>query len=116
MAVRLAGRTAIKSGSAEGEKMKKTTNIPQISPRALPVVIFRGKQYFADLKLNEFRPVQELLESIPFDGEEGRIMCRNTGIVTCKSCRMSFLISMAYEEEILRCMRCFNLLKSSSSE
>lgn len=116
MAVRLAGRTAIKSGTAEGEKMEKTTNIPQIGPRPLPVVLFKGWQYFADLRLNEFRPVQGLLKSIPFDSEEGRIMCRNTGIVTCKSCGMSFLISMAYEEEQLRCMRCFNLLKPLSGE
>ena len=88
--------------------MEKTKSIPQIGPRPLPVVLFKGEQYFADLRLNEFRPVQGLLESIPFDGEEGRIMCRNTGIVTCKSCNMSVLISMAHEEEPLRCMRCFS--------
>jgi len=96
--------------------MEKPTNIPRLGYRALPVVLFEGKQYFADLRLNEFRPVQGLLESIPFDSEEGKVMCRNTGMVTCKSCGMSFLISMAYEEEPLRCMRCFNLLKPLSSE
>ena len=96
--------------------MEKMTNIPRLGYRALPIVLFNGKQYFADLRLNEFRPVQGLLESIPFDGKKGRIMCSSAGVVTCKSCRMSVLISMAYEEEPLRCMRCFNLLKPSSSE
>lgn len=88
--------------------MERIKNVNETSPRALPVVLYDGKQYFADLRLNEFRPVQGLLESIPFDSEEGRIMCRDTGVVICKSCSMSVIISKAYEEEPLRCMRCFS--------
>ena len=95
--------------------MGKTKNVPRISPRALPVVLFKGKQYFADLRLNEFRPVQGF-QSIPFNSKEGLSMCSSTGIVTCKSCRMSVLISMAYEREPLRCMRCFNLLEPLHSD
>ena len=95
--------------------MEKTTSIPRLGYRALPVVLFEGKQYFADLRLNEFRPVGAF-ESIPFESEEGKVICSSAGIITCKSCGMSFLISMAYEEEQLRCMRCFNLLKPLSSE
>jgi len=94
--------------------MKKTTKAPRISPRALPLVFFEGKQYFVDLKLSEFRPVQGL-QSIPFNSKEGRTMCSSTGVVACKSCGMAAFISMAYEEEPLRCMRCFNLLKPLSS-
>ncbi len=90
------------------KKWKKTKNVNEASPRALPVVLYKGEQYFADLQLNEFRPVQGLLESIPFDGEEGRIMCRDIGVVICKSCGMSAIISKVFEEKQLRCMQCFS--------
>ena len=84
--------------------MERMKNINETGPRALPVVLHKGVQYFADLRLNEFRPVQGLLESIPFDGEEGRIICRDTGVVICKSCKMSAIISKAFEEKQLRCI------------
>jgi len=100
-------RTVIKSDSAEGEKMVKEKNTNKTSPQALPVVLFKGEQYFADLRLNEFRPVRGF-ESIPFDCEEGVIMSRDTGVVTCKSCGMSTIISKAYEAKGLRCMQCFS--------
>jgi len=87
--------------------MEETKNIDETSPRALPVVLYKGEQYFADLRLNEFRPVRGFY-SIAFGGEEGRIMCRNTGIITCKSCGMSAIISKAFEEQQLRCMKCFS--------
>ncbi|MFH1614285.1 MAG: hypothetical protein ABIG61_04270 [Planctomycetota bacterium] len=87
--------------------MKKGKNVNETSPRALPVVLFKGEQYFADLRLNEFRPVRGF-ESIPFDSEEGLIMSSNTGVVTCKSCKMSAIISKAYEGKELRCMNCFS--------
>ena len=87
--------------------MEKEKNVNEASPRALPVVLFKGEQYFTDLRLNEFRPVWGF-ESIPFDSEEGIIMSRDTGIVTCKSCGMSTIISKAFEEKSLRCMQCFS--------
>jgi hypothetical protein len=59
------------------------------------------------LRLNEFRPVRGF-ESIAFDSEEGQIMCRHTGVVICRSCRMSAIISSYGQEESLRCMRCFS--------
>ena len=111
MAVRyLCRRTAIKSGTAEGEKMEKEKNVNEASPRALPVVLFKGEQYFTDLRLNEFRPVRGF-ESTPFDCEKGVIMSKNTGIVICKSCGMSAIISKVYEGKELRCMRCMGAVK-----
>ena len=95
--------------------MEKTTSIPRLGYRALPVVLFEGKQYFADLRLNEFRPVGAF-ESIPFESEEGKVMCSSAGIITCKSCGMSVLISMAHEDHPLRCMQCFSSVKPLSSE
>ena len=87
--------------------MGKTKNVNEASPRALPVVLFKGEQYFTDLRLNEFRPVRGF-DSIPFDSEEGIIMSRDTGAITCKSCGMSAIISKAFEEQQLRCMHCFS--------
>ena len=87
--------------------MGKEKNVNETSPRALPVVLFKGEQYFTDLRLNEFRPVRGF-DSIPFDSEEGVIMSRDTGVVICKSCGMSAIISKAFEEQQLRCMQCFS--------
>ena len=87
--------------------MGKEKNVNETSPRALPVVLFKGEQYFTDLRLNEFRPVRGF-ESIAFGSEEGIIMSRDSGVVTCKSCGMSTIISKAFEEKELRCMQCFS--------
>jgi hypothetical protein len=91
--------------------MESMKNINEAGPRALPVIPYKGRQYFTDLRLNEFRPVQGFLESIPFNGEEGRVMCMDTGVVICKSCGMSVIISKAFESQQLRCMQCFNRLE-----
>ena len=96
--------------------MEKSKNVNETGPRVLPIVLHKGEQYFTDLRLNEFRPIQGLLESIPFDGEEGRIICRNTGVVTCESCGMSTIISKTYEKEELRCMQCFSRIEPLSDK
>jgi hypothetical protein len=83
--------------------------------RALPQILFEGKQYFADLRLNEFRPV-DAFESIPFDSEEGQVMCSCAGVITCENCGMSVLVSMAHESQPLRCMQCFSPVKPSHNE
>ena len=88
--------------------MEKTKEKRETGPRALPVVLFEGRQYFADLRLNEFRPVRGLFSSIPFDSEQGKVMCISTGVVTCISCGMSVIISKVYENNQLRCMQCFS--------
>ncbi len=77
-------------------------------PRSLPIILYEGQQYFTDLRLNEFRPVRGLFSSIPFDSEQGKVMCRSTGVVTCISCGMSVIISKVYENNQLRCMQCFS--------
>ena len=87
--------------------MKKIEEEKQAGPSALPVVLYEGRQYFADLRLKEFRSVSSF-ESIPFYSEQGTIICKNNGIVTCKSCGMSVIISKADEEKELRCMQCFS--------
>ena len=92
---------------SEGEKMTEMETVKGVGPRVLPIVLYEGQQYFADLRLNEFRPVRGF-ESIAFNSEDGQIMCRHTGVVICQSCRMSAIISSYNLQEPLRCMRCFS--------
>ena len=41
-------------------------------PRRLPIVTYKGKKYYIDLRLKQFRSVEPPLEFIPFDSELGR--------------------------------------------
>ena len=41
-------------------------------PNRLPTVTYKGKEYFIDIRLKEFRPVDMPFESIAFDSELGR--------------------------------------------
>ena len=55
-------------------------------PWVLPIVVYAGVQYFADLRLRQFRNINNLLDSIDFDTEQGRRMCRHNGVVHCRRC------------------------------
>ena len=90
------------------EKEKKNTKLGR---QPLPIVAYGGKHFFTvDLKGKRFIPLiaETLSFGTSFDSEEGKIMCRNAGVVTCKNCGMSAIISKAYEEKELRCMHCFS--------
>jgi hypothetical protein len=50
--------------------MEKTNETKM--PRQLPIVTYKGKKYYIDWRLKEFRPVEPPLECIPFDSELGR--------------------------------------------
>ena len=41
-------------------------------PRRLSIVTYKGKKYYIDWRLKEFRPVEQPLEFIPLDSELGR--------------------------------------------
>jgi hypothetical protein len=38
----------------------------------LPIIKHKGKRYFIDFRLREFRPMEPPIEFIPFDSELGR--------------------------------------------
>lgn len=44
-------------------------------PRRLQTIKHKGKEYFVDWRLKEFRPVNRPFESIPFDSESGKKIC-----------------------------------------
>jgi len=79
-------------------------------PWVLPIVQHGPRQYFADLRLKQFRNVKSPHESLDFDSEQGRRMCEQTGIVVCRECRMAAIISPAVDRKELRCMNCLALI------
>jgi hypothetical protein len=73
----------------------------------LPVVYFRTRRYFVDLRLRQFREMENPHHSVEFDSNEGRQICRQSGVITCRACRMSVIVPTAGQDEELRCMNCF---------
>ena len=75
-------------------------------PRVLPVVQYRQIRYFADLRLKQFRDNENPHNYVDFDSEQGRLICRQTGVIWCPECGMSVIVSKASEQHNLRCMHC----------
>jgi len=76
----------------------------------LPVAEFGTTQYFADLRLRQFRNVKNPHEYLDFDSEQGKQMCEQAGIVVCRECQMAALISPALDRKELRCLNCLALI------
>ena len=96
--------------------MEKPKEKAFTGPRVLPIVQYGPTKYFADLRLREFRDIENFSNSVKFDSEKGRQMCIQTGVVSCPSCGMSAIVSMAFENETLRCMQCFSKIEPLSGE
>jgi len=79
-------------------------------PCVLPVVQHGATQYFADLRLRQFRNVQNPHEYWDFESEKGKETCEQSGIVMCRECRMAAIISTAIDRKELRCMNCLALI------
>lgn len=85
-------------------------------PRALPIVRYEGVLYFTDLRIGEFRDMKDIGNIVRFNSKEGQQMCIQLGIVSCPCCRMSVIISKAFENKTLRCMQCFSKIEPLSGE
>ena len=79
-------------------------------PWALPIVQVGPTQYFADLRLRQFRDVSNPHNYVDFDSEQGRRMCEQTGVVVCRECRTSAIVSTALDRKELRCVNCLALI------
>lgn len=75
-------------------------------PWVLPIVVYERVQYFADLRLRQFRNINNPLDSIDFDTEQGRRMCRHNGVVHCRRCGTAFIIPRIVQDEHLLCVLC----------
>ena len=89
-----------------GAKQKVITG-----PRVLPVIQYGPTRYFADLFLGQFRDIENPHNYVDFDSEQGRLICRQTGVIRCPECGMSVIISKASEQQNLRCMQCMSLIE-----
>jgi len=85
-------------------------------PRMLPIVHYGTTAYFADLLLGQLRNIKNPHSFVDFESEKGRLICMQTGIIWCPECRMSVIVSKAFEQESLRCMQCLNMLGPIGSE
>ncbi len=79
-------------------------------PWALPIVRIGPTQYFADLRLRQFRDVSNPHNYVDFGSERGQEMCEQTGVVVCQECRTSVIVSTAADRKELRCMNCLALI------
>jgi len=60
-----------------------------VLPRRLPIVIWKGQQYFVDLRLEEFRSVsgpEHGIEFVDFDSPKGRRMWEELVLFECPWC------------------------------
>jgi hypothetical protein len=80
------------------------------SPCTHPIVQHGPTQYFADLRLRQFRNVQKPHEYWDFESERGKQMCKKTGVVMCQECRLAAIIWPALDRKELRCMNCLALI------
>jgi hypothetical protein len=76
-------------------------------PWVLPIVYYETRRYFIDLRLRQFREVENPHDFHDFDGEGGRQMCRQTGVTVCPACGMAVIVATILSHEELRCMSCF---------
>ena len=96
--------------------MAKAKQQVNTGPVGSPMVRYGSKQYFADLRLREFREIENPHNGIVFDSEKGQLMCRQAGIICCPKCGMSVIISKVFEQQRLRCMQCTGSIRPSVSE
>lgn len=79
-------------------------------PWTLPIVRVDTTMYFADLRLRQFRDINNPHNYVDFDSERGRHMCRQNGVITCFHCGTTAIVSTALDMERLRCVQCFSLI------
>jgi len=75
-------------------------------PWVLPMVQFERKRYIVDLRLRQFREFNNPHNYVDFDTEQGKHMCEQAGVVVCKACQMSVLVSAATLTDDMRCPNC----------
>ena len=77
-----------------------------VGPWVLPIVCYGAVQYFADLRLRQFRNINDPFESVDFDSEQGRQICLHNGIVYCERCQTAFIIPRIVQDKYLFCVLC----------
>jgi len=107
------GRTAVRA-ARRGEKVAEESRVDGDGPKVLPVLWLGEKRYWIDLRLQEFRTVDPVLECIGFDSAEGRRLCRLANVVTCPRCGTSVIVSGWMAGKELRCVRCLAEIEAAA--
>ena len=76
---------------------------------ALPIIRHEETMFFADLRLREFRDVNNPHNCVDFVCERGQRMRRENGVIMCSHCGTAAIVSPASDKEKLRCVQCFSL-------
>ena len=75
-------------------------------PRHLTVLRLPGISYFIDLQLGQFRDVENPCNYIDFDSEDGRRLCQQANVISCRRCRAHMIVSSRLLADGLACVRC----------
>ena len=79
-----------------------------MAPKVLATVHVRDKEYFVDLRLGQFREVQNPHEYIDFDTPEGEGLLKYVPLAECQHCGFRAIISSAHTDDELHCMKCYS--------
>jgi hypothetical protein len=90
--------------------MEKTKQEVFTGSWALPIVRYGATRYFADLRLSQFRDIINPHNCVDFNSEQGKRICRHSGVILCPECGTGAIVSPALDIEKLRCVKCFNLI------
>jgi len=90
--------------------MEKAKQEVFTGPWALPIVRYGAVKYFADLRLKQFRDINNPHNYVDFDSERGQRICRQNGVVICPQCGTTVIVSPSLGMEKLRCVQCFGLI------
>ena len=85
--------------------MDETTGM-DARPQALPVVGYRGRLWFVDLRLKEFRATNDPGRRIVFESRCGLYMCVKFGIEPCPFCRGYVMDANQVGTGVTRCWDC----------
>jgi hypothetical protein len=85
---------------------KEEKNLREYGPFWLPIVIRRDFAYFADLKLRQFRRVDNYLDCIEFDSPKGQTLLKKFGFVECPYCTQRAAVRLSRKPKKICCVRC----------
>lgn len=85
-------------------------NIQEVGPKVLPMIQLGAEIYFVDLRLKQFRQVNNPHVCVEFGSDAGRLMCGRANIVSCPDCGVSMIIPRVWRGQDLSCIRCLTVL------
>ena len=75
-------------------------------PNFLTVLKLPGISYFIDLRLGQFRDIENPCNFYDFNSEDGRRRCQQANVITCKKCNTHMIVSVRMKTCGLNCVRC----------